>query len=132
MPTPLLSLLLSALVALAAFDARADALILTDADLTPETFPAAAESIRSHLLDGGAHAKLSASQKDRVDTFLDRIQGYLDTGQPRDRPKIGQMQLRINTILAPQVAGTHNTSSRSGRATACRTRRACRPRPRSP
>jgi len=110
MRNPCPALLIAAVLALAASGARAEILILTNDQLTAEAFPAAAEAIRAHLLEGGAHAKLSAPQKDRVDTFLDRIQGYLDSGQPRDRPKIGQMQLRINSILAPQVAGTHNTS----------------------
>lgn len=110
MRSPLPALLIAVVLALAASGARADALILTDAELTLEAFPAAAESIRAHMLDGGAHAKLSTPQKDRVDTFLDRIQGYLESGQARDRPKIGQMQLRINSILTPQVAGTYNSS----------------------
>ncbi len=82
------ALLFAAVTMLAATGVRADALILTDADLTPETFPPAAESIRSHMLEGGAHARLTTPQKDRVDAFLDRIQGYLDAGQPRDRPKM--------------------------------------------
>jgi hypothetical protein len=110
MRNPVPSILVAAVLALAASAARAETLILTHDDLTAEAFPAAAAAIRSHLLAGGAHARLTSVQKDRVDTFLDRIQGYLDSGQPRDRPKIGQMQRRINTILAPQVAGTHNTS----------------------
>jgi hypothetical protein len=110
MRNPCPALLAAAVLSLAVFAARADILILTDDTLTAEAFPAAAESIRSHMLEGGAHAGLTVPQKDRVDTFLDRIQGYLDSGQPRDRPKIGQMQLRINSILTPQVAGTHNAS----------------------
>ncbi len=110
MRLPLALLMFAVLLVAAPGRGHAETLILTNADLTAETFPPAAESIRSHMLDGGAHAGLSTAQKDRIDHFLDRIEGYLASGQPRDRPKIGQLQLRINAMLTPEVAGTHNTS----------------------
>jgi hypothetical protein len=110
MRLPVAHLVIALALAATAGLAEAETLILTNADLTVETFPPAAESIRSHMLEGGAHAGLSTAQKDRIDHFLARIEGYLASGQPRDRPKIGQLQLRINAMLTPEVAGTHNTS----------------------
>lgn len=84
---------------------RAEVLIVTDDVLTPEAFPAASGAIRGHLQEGGAYARLADHQKVRVDTFLERIQGYLASGEQRHRPRIGQLQLRVNSILAPEVAG---------------------------
>ena len=96
--------LLAAALLVLAMSAGASTFIVTDDELDPSVFPAVAESIRANLDGPGAPAGMTAAKRDRVRRSLDRIQAFLDDDPQRHQSRIRNEQVRLNAVLAPQVA----------------------------
>jgi hypothetical protein len=102
-PTRLARLLAAPLLALA-MSAGASTFLVTDDELDPEVFPAVAESIRANLDGPTAPAGMTAAKQQRVLRSLERIQGFLDDDPVRHASRIRNEQVRLNAVMAPQVA----------------------------
>lgn len=102
-PNRLAGLIAAPLLVLA-MSAGASTFIITDDELDPAVFPAVAESIRANLDSANAPAGMTAAKRKRVLRSLDRIQDLLDDDPQRHQSRIGNEQVRVNAVLAPQVA----------------------------
>lgn len=96
--------LLAAALLMLAMSAGASTFIVTDDELDPTVFPTVAASIRANLDGPNAPAGMTAAKRDRVLRSLDRIQSFLDDDPQRNQSRIRNEQVRLNAVLAPQVA----------------------------
>lgn len=89
-----------ALVAATASDART--LLITDDQLTPETFPEAAALIRESLpVIPPQH--LSNARRNQVERGLLEIERLLADGPGRHRDALRALQVRVNRALGPAI-----------------------------
>lgn len=102
-PTRLARLLALPLLALT-LSAGAGTFIVTDDELDPEIFPAVADSIRANLDGPNAPAGMTSAKQKRVLRSLERIEGFLADDPQRHQSRIRNEQVRLNAVLAPQVA----------------------------
>jgi hypothetical protein len=98
------SRLILAFLLLAALPAAASTFIVTDDELDPAVFPAVAESILANLDGANAPLGMSPAKRQRVERSLARIQEFLDDDPVRHATRIRNEQVRVNRVLAPQVA----------------------------
>lgn len=101
---PRLARFIAAPLLFLALSASASTFIVTDDELNPEVFPAVAESIRANLDGPNAPAGMTGAKRTQVLRSLERIQGYLDDDAMRNASRIRNEQVRLNSVLAPQVA----------------------------
>ncbi|MBX3726424.1 MAG: hypothetical protein KF823_10980 [Xanthomonadales bacterium] len=84
--------------------------VLTEDDLSADSFPAAAQELRANLAGSTGHG-LSSGQRERVLQSLARIEGWLAEDASGNQPRIHAEQRRINALIAPQVASRGNERS---------------------
>lgn len=102
--------MLSALAALllAAGQAGASTFLIEDDELDPAIFPAVAESIRANLHRAAEPRTLSAAETRRVLRSLERLEEWVAQDDFRNKGRINAERLRVNELLAPQVARSNN------------------------
>lgn len=93
---------------LAAGHAGASTFLIDDDELDPAIFPAVAESIRVNLHRVAEPRRLSSAQERRVLRSLERLEEWIAQDDARNRGRINAERLRVNELLAPQVARSDN------------------------
>lgn len=97
-------------ICLAVSPLSADTLFLATEDLTSENFPEAAERLREDIArPKGPYSRLTSTQAQRVNRFLDRISEALASDSPSAGNRIRRYQASINKILTPSVPTSNTT-----------------------